>query len=79
MHLQMSGKVAKKLKDDNQNLTICVQARALHELLSDHPIPYALAISVEVGQSITANIYNEIKGSIKVPTRIKQRDRVGVA
>lgn len=79
MHLQMTGNVAKKLKDDNQHLTICVQARALHESLSDHPVPYALAISVEVGQSIKTNIYNEIKGSIRVPQRIKQRDRVGVA
>jgi len=79
MHLQMSGKVAKKLKDDNQNLTICVQARALHDSLKDVPIPYALAISIEVGQSITANIYNEVRSTIKVPQRIKQRERVGGA
>lgn len=77
MHLQMEGKVAKKLKDDNQNLTICVQARALHSSLDQVPIPYALAISIEVGQSITANIYQEVKGTIRVPQRIKQRERVG--
>ncbi|QDC44771.1 S8 family peptidase [Methylophilus medardicus] len=79
MHLQMEGKVAKQLKDNNQNLTICVQARALHDSLINAPIPYALAISIEVGQSITANIYQEVQENIRVPQRIRQRDRVGGA
>ncbi|MDO9204145.1 S8 family peptidase [Methylotenera sp.] len=77
MHLLLEGKTAQKLKDDNKNLTIGVQARALHGSLEHVAVPYALAISIEVGQSITANIYQEVKGAVRVPQRIRQRERVG--
>jgi hypothetical protein len=77
MHLSLEGEAAHRLTDKNQNLNISVQARALHDSLQSAQIPYALAISIEVGQSITANIYQEVLSTVRVPQRIKQRKRVG--
>ena len=77
MHLSLEGEAAHRLTDKNQNLSISVQARALHYSLQSEQIPYALAISIEVGQSITANIYQEVSSTVRVPQRIKQRKRVG--
>lgn len=77
MHLSLEGEAAHRLTNKNQNLNISVQARALHDSLQSAQIPYALAISIEVGQSITANIYQEVLSTVRVPQRIKQRKRVG--
>lgn len=79
MHLQLEGHKAKKLTANNQNLVICVQARAIHDSLLQAQVPYALAISIDLGQSVRANIYQEVKAAVRVPQRIRQRERVGGA
>lgn len=79
MHLQLEGHKLKRLKANNQNLVVCVQARAVHDSLVNVSVPYALAISIDLGQSVRANIYQEVKAAVRVPQRIRQRERVGGA
>lgn len=79
MHLQLEGHKLKRLTANNKDLVICVQARAVHDSLLHVSVPYALAISIDLGQSVRANIYQEVKAAVRVPQRIRQRERVGGA
>lgn len=76
IHVKLEGETKKKLLDDNK-VSFCVQAFATHETLKNLPIPYALAITMEIAQTIEANIYQEVKDAVKVPIRTRQRERVG--
>lgn len=55
-------------------LFLGVQARGLHDDFAATPIPYALAVSIEVAQTVRADIYADVRSRARVRTR--QRERV---
>jgi len=77
IHLKLSGKV---LRDTSlsEGIFVGVQAMARHSSMEREAIPYALAITMEVAQSLkTSGLYNQVLQAINV--RTKQRAaRVGV-
>ncbi|GEP01500.1 S8 family peptidase [Methylobacterium haplocladii] len=55
-------------------LFLGVQARGLHDDFATTPIPYALAVSIEVGQNVRADIYADVRSRARV--QVRQRERV---
>lgn len=56
---------------DSQGLFIGVQARATHESFKRHPIPYALAVTLEVGATVREDIYASVRAAIRPRTRVR--------
>ena len=55
-------------------LFVGVQARALHDSFRDAKVPYALAVTLEVAQTVRADIYADVRSRVR--SRVRTRERV---
>lgn len=74
VHMQLTGSTLwQHGKSTGHGLEIGVQALAKHGSTKGAPIPYALAMTLEVAQSVDTKIYEQIRSHIR--TRQQQRAR----
>lgn len=59
----------------SDGLFIGVQARELHSAFAGAKVPYSLAVTIEVAQSVRADIHAEVVSRARLRTRVRQRDR----
>lgn len=73
-HMVLEGK---NLADftDPAGLFVGVQARALHDEFAEARVPYALAITLEIAQSLRADIYNEVRTKVRARPVVRTRTR----
>ncbi|WP_255431560.1 S8 family peptidase [Undibacterium sp. KW1] len=76
LHIKLEGgKLIKTAQADG--IFIGVQAMARHVSQHGQPIPYALAITLEMGQSLQTGIYNEVQQEIRARNAARATTRVG--
>lgn len=74
VHIQLAGSTLwQHGKSDGHALEIGVQAMAKHESTKGAAVPYALAMTLEVAQSVDTKIYEQIRNHVR--TRQQQRAR----
>ena len=61
----------KLVKNANGKLEICVQAVAKPGF-EQVEVPYALAVTIEIGQRQRTELYNEVRQSVQPRTRVRQ-------
>jgi hypothetical protein len=76
MHLVLEGKNSADFTDA-EGMFIGVQARALHPQFKIASVPYALAVTLEVAQTLRADIHTEVREKVRLRTPIRPRVRVG--
>lgn len=75
VHVVLEG--SKKCKEfaDRQGLFLGVQAFALHPDCEQASVPYAMAVTLEVAQSVKSNsLYSEVRDALRA--RVKTTNRV---
>lgn len=80
VHFILEGTKLRKTFNDADGIFVGVQAMALHSKFNDENVPYALAVSLEMGQSLRTNgIYTEVRDAVRsrVTARSRTRTRVG--
>lgn len=75
LHIKLEGKNLVKLAEQG-GIFVGVQAMARHPTHNEVEVPYALAVTLEMGQSLRTGIYNEVRQEIKSRTRVT--NRIGV-
>lgn len=75
IHTVQAG--TKKMVDDQGRLIIGVQgiSKLGFEL---HEVPYALAITLEIGQQARSQLYTEVEAQVRTRTRARARARTGI-
>jgi hypothetical protein len=76
MHLVLEGKNSADFTDAG-GMFIGVQARELHPQFKTASVPYALAVTLEVAQTLRADIHAEVRDKARLRTPIRPRVRVG--
>lgn len=76
-HMVLEGKNSTDFTDA-AGLFVGVQARALHEEFAEARVPYAIAITLEVAQSLRADIYNEVRTKVRARPVVRTRTRTRV-
>ena len=73
MHVKLSGSELLEAASA-EGIFVCVQAMARHRTLKKKPVPYALAITMEMAQSVRTGLYQQVQQAIAA--RVQQRDTV---
>lgn len=76
-HMVLEGANATKAFDA-AGMFIGVQARAVHKDFEGEKVPYALAATLEVAQSLNIDIYNQIKQEIQERNRSRIRGQIRI-
>ena len=76
MHLVLEGRNRTDFTDPD-GLFIGIQARALNGTNQAIAVPYALAITLEVGQAVRTDIHADVASRIRRPVRVRSQVRVG--
>lgn len=72
IHVVLEG--TKKIKSITPSgLFVGVQARELHPSFKASTIPYALAVTIEVAQTVRADIYTDVQSRARTRTRLRER------
>lgn len=73
-HLQLSGETLWRYgKASNAQLEIGVQAMCKHESMKYVSVPYALAITMEVAQTVDTKVYEEIRNHVRERQALRTR------
>ena len=70
VHLILEGKSLVNASSGN-SITLCVQAIAKHANYNKTPVPYALAVSLEMAQTLRSQLYEEVRALIQARTRTR--------
>lgn len=73
VHVKLSGSSLLEAASA-EGIFVCVQAMSRHRTLNKQPVPYALAITMEMAQSVRTGLYQEVQQAIAA--RAQQRDTV---
>lgn len=76
VHIKLEGKKLMKVAEAG-GIFIGVQAMSRHQSQNDVAIPYALAITLEMGQSLRTGIYDEIRQQIRPRVAVRTANKIG--
>jgi hypothetical protein len=76
-HIVLEGSNATKAFDE-AGMFIGIQARSLHKEFDGAVIPYAIAATLEVAQTLRVNIYNAVRDEVVVRNQTRTRSQVRV-
>lgn len=78
-HFVLQGETLKKAANAKGEIYIGVQAMARHQDFKKLDVPYALAISLEIAQSVNSKLYEQVKSAVqanaKAQAQIRPRTR----
>lgn len=78
-HFVLQGETLKKAANAKGEILIGVQAMARHQDFKKLDVPYALAVSLEIAQSVNSKLYAQVQAAVQAnaqaQTQIKTRTR----
>ncbi|WP_187427583.1 S8 family peptidase [Comamonas sp. Z1] len=76
VHMQLQGHTLWRYgKGDSQTLEIGVQSMSKHPSTKNASVPYALAVTIEVAQSVDTKVYEQIRDDVRARQAQQQRTR----
>jgi hypothetical protein len=74
-HFVLEGETLKRAANAKGEIFIGVQAMARHPSFRNVAVPYALAVTLEVAQSVNSQLYAEVRAAVQARAQARARDR----